>query len=508
MTKTFRRSRRGHAAIAALAAVLIATTVAPTAEAAPSTARLLERAVTVRGVERHLDAFQAIADANGGTRAAATDGYDISADYVIDQLKAAGYTPEINQFEYDSFEVVSPAQVSIATPFVGGLTEPDNLATFTYSGSGDVSARLVAIDVGSPTSGCEPEDFTVPLDGAIAVIKRGTCPFLDKATNAVAAGASAIVIFNDGATPERLDAIQGTLGQPFEIPIVGASAGAGFYLAVAAARGGTGRVVAETINERSTTFNVIAQTTKGDPENVVVVGAHLDSVTEGPGINDNGSGSATVLEIAIQANKLPSLNNAVRFGFWGAEELGLIGSTEYVASLDAAALDKIALNLNFDMVGSPNYARFVYDGNGSVDGAAGPTGSGAIEQAFLNYFTGKQLGTAPTAFDGRSDYGPFIEAGVPAGGLFTGAEGIKTADEAVLFGGSADVAYDVCYHQACDTRANINRQGLLEMSDAAANITGFFAQSTLTVNGVFEGQVVEGAAATVEFDRVADHWIR
>jgi Zn-dependent M28 family amino/carboxypeptidase len=507
--KSTRRMVRRAAIVATVVGSLFATSALPIVEAAPSTARLLERAVTVRGIEKHLDAFQAIASANGGTRAASTDGYDISADYVVDQLKQAGYTPEIFEFEYDSFEVVSPAEVSLLKPFVGSLTEPNNISTFTYSGSGDVEGALKAVDVGSATSGCEPEDFTEPLAGAIAVIKRGGCPFLDKATNAVAAGASAVIIFNDGAAPDRFDAVQGTLGQPFEIPVVSASAGAGYYLAVAASQSGTGGVSTETINDRKSTFNVIAQTTLGDPENVVMLGAHLDSVAEGPGINDNGSGSATILEIAIQANKLPALNNGIRFGFWGAEELGLIGSTEYVASLDEAALGKIALNLNFDMVGSPNYARFVYDGDGSSGDAAGPKGSGAIENAFLNYFTSKTLATAPTAFDGRSDYGPFIDAGIPAGGLFTGAEGIKTADEVALFGGTADVAYDVCYHQACDIRTNINRQGLIEMSRAAANVTGFFAQSTLTVNGVFEGNVAgDAATAPVEFDRVADLWVR
>ena len=124
-------------------------------------------------------------------------------------------------------------------------------------------------------------------------------------------------------------------------------------------------------------------------------------------------------------------NNTVRFAWWGAEESGLVGSTNYVAGLSQAQRDNIALYLNFDMIGSPNYVRFVYDGNGDV-GPAGPAGSAAIEDFFVDFYAARGLASEPTAFDGRSDYGPFIAAGVdiPAGGLFTGAEGIKTLAQA------------------------------------------------------------------------------
>ncbi len=168
------------------------------------------------------------------------------------------------------------------------------------------------------------------------------------------------------------------------------------------------------------------------------------------------------------------------------------------------------MNLNFDMVGSPNFARFVYDGNGSDGGPAGPLGSGAIENAFVTYFDSKDLASAPTEFSGRSDYGPFIEVGIPAGGLFTGAEGIKTEDEAALFGGDAGVAYDPCYHDVCDTRDNVNRRALRQMSNAAAHVTGMFADSTLTVNGVFRQTTESGSSATeaIQFDRVGDLWLR
>jgi aminopeptidase Y len=209
-----------------------------------------------------------------------------------------------------------------------------------------------------------------------------------------------------------------------------------------------------------------------------MVGAHLDSVSVGPGINDNGSGTAGVLSVAETLGKVKP-RNKLRFAFWGAEELGLIGSTAYVASLSPAELAKVQLYLNFDMIASPNYALFVYDGDDSdgVGAPAGPPGSAEIEALFEQYYDVLGQAHLGTDFNGRSDYGPFIAAGIPAGGLFTGAEGIKTPAEAALFGGTAGVAYDVCYHQACDTIANINQRALHLNVGAIAVATAVYAFS-------------------------------
>ncbi len=187
--------------------------------------------------------------------------------------------------------------------------------------------------------------------------------------------------------------------------------------------------------------------------------------------------------------------NKVRFALWGAEESGLVGSNFYMDNLAEAERQKIALYLNFDMVGSPNYVRFVYDGDNSKfapgpNVAEGPPGSDAMEQMFHDYFAGQDLPSAETAFSGRSDYGRFIFYGVPSGGLFTGAEGVKTAEEAAIFGGEADVAYDHCYHQACDTLDNVNRQGLEEMGDAIAHAILTYAFDTRSVNGKGKGHPV------------------
>lgn len=180
-------------------------------------------------------------------------------------------------------------------------------------------------------------------------------------------------------------------------------------------------------------------------------------MNDGPGINDNGSGSATLLETPLQVVELGiEPRNTIRFAWWGAEEAGLVGSQYYVDNLTKAQAKDIELYLDFDMIGSPNYGRFVYDGDGSAFGIKGPTGSDDIEAVFADYFASQGLASEPTAFDGRSDYDAFITAGIPAGGLFTGAEDAKTEQQVGLYGGLATfnnepVSYDPCYHQACDS---------------------------------------------------------
>jgi Zn-dependent M28 family amino/carboxypeptidase len=242
---------------------------------------------------------------------------------------------------------------------------------------------------------------------------------------------------------------------------------------------------------------VIAETRKGDPNRVIVVGAHLDSVPAGPGINDNGSGSGTILEIAeVYAQQRLTPRNKLRFMWYGAEEFNLIGSTFYVNNLSQAERDKIELMLNFDMIGSPNFVRFVYDGNNSAGGGAvGPAGSGAIEQLFLDYFASQGLATDPTPFNGRSDYGPFIAAGIPAGGLFTGAEGIKTAEQAAIYGGTAGTQYDPCYHLACDTYANNSNTALDQMSDAVAHAVLLFSKRNFTTDPLVDPAIASSALA-------------
>jgi Zn-dependent M28 family amino/carboxypeptidase len=170
-------------------------------------------------------------------------------------------------------------------------------------------------------------------------------------------------------------------------------------------------------------------------------------------------------------------HNQVRFAFWGAAELGLVGSTYYVDQLSEEGLSKIMVNLTFDMLGSPNFVRLVYDGDGSDEPSTGPDGSGKVERVFTNYLASRDLETEPTAFGGRSDYKPFIDAGIPGGGVFSGAEGTKTAAEAATHGGVAGAPHDPCYHQACDDITNLNNTTLSQLSDGAAHATYTFAMT-------------------------------
>jgi aminopeptidase Y len=247
--------------------------------------------------------------------------------------------------------------------------------------------------------------------------------------------------------------------------------------------------------------NVLAETAAGDPESVIVVGGHLDSVIGGPGINDNGSGIAAILETAIQMAKAKPVNK-VRFAFWGAEESGLVGSIHYVNNLTQDERDRIALYLNFDMIGSPNHVFFVYDGDDSdgVGAGPGPDGSAELEALFESYYDSRGIPYKGTDFSGRSDYGPFIAAGIPAGGLFTGAEGIKTPEEAAIWGGASGIAYDPCYHQACDTYANVSLSALDVNADAVAHATitlatGKMKGKQVKVSGAF-GLPAEAGPAT------------
>ncbi|GAB7052696.1 M28 family metallopeptidase [Catenuloplanes indicus] len=221
----------------------------------------------------------------------------------------------------------------------------------------------------------------------------------------------------------------------------------------------------------ATGYNLIADWPGGDANDVLMVGAHLDSVTAGAGINDNGSGSAAILETALAVARTGLVpDRHLRFAWWGAEEQGLRGSTYYVNNLSAAARAQITGHLNFDMVGSPNAGYFVYDGDNSDGTGAGPgpAGSAEIESVIEDYFAGIGVPTRGTDFDGRSDYGPFIARGIPAGGTFTGAEGTKTSAQATLWGGTAGARFDPCYHAACDTTGNINDTALDRNSDAIA----------------------------------------
>jgi Zn-dependent M28 family amino/carboxypeptidase len=486
--------RRTKLGLALMLALLVAFGVVSVATAAvPTDTSALRNAVGVKGIMKHESEFQNIADANDGTRAASTPGYDASAAYVADKLRRTGFIVTEQSFEFPFFEETGSPTFERLTPSARTYVHNTDYALMEYSGSGDVRGQIVptndivippGVKEGTSNSGCEASDFPAQTEGNVALIQRGTCDFVVKVENAKAAGAKAAIIFNEGQ-PGRTDIINGTLGHPVDIPALDTTFAVGAELYRLASEDSTSvHIVTQTFFETRTTKNVIADYPGGRTDRTVVVGAHLDSVPEGPGINDNGSGSAGILEIALQMKKLNIKPiNHVRFAFWGAEEEGLHGSTYYVNQLTARQQKDIAVNLNFDMIGSPNFVRFVYDGDGDAFGTSGPSGSGTVEDVFLDYFASQGLQTEPTEFDGRSDYEAFINAGIPAGGLFSGAEDIKTAEQAAIYGGTAGTAYDACYHQACDDLSNLNKTSIEQLADGAAHATLTFAQTTSAVSG-------------------------
>ncbi len=467
---------------AALSATLLS---APSEAAVDPATRLAERLVrktSASDANRHLIALQRIADRNGGNRAAPdgdspdSAGYDDSVDYVVGQLRDAGFRVRTPAFSYDvNAKIAASVKVGAATFAIDKM----NFSIDTPVGGVTGPLRVVPEDA---TTGCEAADFAgQDFTGSVALIRRGGCTFALKAQNAAAAGAVVAVISNN--VPGRLTNV--TIGAEGPIPVGGVSQSDG--TALAAQAGASTTVEMRYAITTRISHNVIAETRTGRARNVVMAGAHLDSVKAGPGINDNGSGSAALLDVALELGGSPNVHNKVRFAWWGAEELGLIGSTEYVKGLSFAQQLDIALYLNFDMVGSPNAGYFVYDGDDSDDAGAGPGpfGSAQIEKTFTDFFDQRlTVPTEGTDFDGRSDYGEFIASGIPAGGLFTGAEQLKTEAQVVKWGGTAGIAYDPCYHSACDNLGNVDRTALDRNLDAMGWAVGIYAYSTEEINGV------------------------
>ncbi|WP_329039318.1 M28 family metallopeptidase [Streptomyces sp. NBC_00178] len=445
----------------------------PAKEAAKLSRKLVERS-SAKDAFRHLERFQAIADSADGHRAAGSLGHDASAAYVYRLLQKAGYRVGYQAFDFIYTETLAQ-KLSVVSPRPRDI----GIKAMTYTRStpeGGITAALAAVPV-DDTTGCEAADYAgAAFTGKIALIKRGGCSFAQKQDAAGAAGAAGAVIYNNTE-----GVLSGTLGEVAagKIPTGGLTLAEGEKL-VADLDKGEVKVSFEIrqLQEERTTRNVVAETRGGNAAKTVMLGAHLDSVTDGPGINDNGSGSAGLLEVALELAKThrdPA--NKVRFAWWSAEENGLLGSEAYVAKLSDAQREQIALYLNFDMIASPNGAQFVFDGDDSdgVGEGPGPEGSAQLERDINDFLDRKNKPHTGTDFTGRSDYGPFIEAGIPSGGTDTGAEGIKTAAQAETFGGTAGIAYDPCYHAACDDLDNVDMGHFDTNIDVIANAVGTYA---------------------------------
>ncbi|NGO73488.1 M28 family peptidase [Streptomyces sp. SB3404] len=436
----------------------------------------MEHEVTERGGYRHLKALQRLTDRYGGTRAAGTPGYAASARYVKKQLTAAGYRVRYQRFSFPDFEPVT--ETARATGPARRTLHP-LMAQFSASTpKGGLRARLAVV----PGPGCAAGEYAqAAARGRIALVAGGSCSLARKQKTAHAAGARAVLL-NIGAP--GADANIRFFVVPREdarVPTAVLSRRESEQLTADAA---TGRPVELDLtlrgrHMRTSSFNLLADTPTGDPDRTVVLGAHLDGAREGPGINDNATSAAMVLETALRlAPHLDQVRHRVRFAWWGAEELIVQGSQHYVDALTPAELRGHALNLNFEMIGSPNFARMVHDGDDSDGTGAGPgpPGSDTIERELAGHFARQGLPTASRDLDGRSDYAPFMAAGVPVGGGMGGSNQLKTPRWQRLFGGAAGQWLDPCYHQVCDRIEHVDRALFGQFGKAMAHVTGRFAE--------------------------------
>jgi Zn-dependent M28 family amino/carboxypeptidase len=404
------------------------------------------------------------------------------------------------RFEYRLFLETKDPVLAMTSPGQENYIWGADYQTGTYSGIGDVTAEIVfvtpslppGVEPSSSSDGCEADDFQgIDLTGKIAVIQRGTCNFSEKVSNAESRGAVAVLIFNEGQEG-RTGIVTAVLSvdPTAKIPVLGVTydLGKALYDRYISGAPTTLRVAVTGVNEMTPMYNLFAETVAGRSDQVIMIGSHLDSVIEGPGINDNGSGAVALLEVARQIG----LNgytpqNKIRFAWWGAEEVGLIGSTHYLDNLSPTDVRNISMYLNVDCIASHNFTRGVQDGDLSdtIDYPGTlytetPKGSGTIEQVLLDYFHSQNLPTKTIPLDGGSDYMGFVKYGIPFGGLFTGLDGTKTEAEALLFGGTAGEAYDDCYHKACDTVEHMNAQIFTENTRAIAHLAQYFGDRKVT----------------------------
>lgn len=380
------------------------------------------------------------------TRVIGSEGHLATIDYIYSTIAQFGdyYTLSNQSFAavtgnvFESRLVLDYEVLKSASPM--GLTPPTTDRKPVYG-------QVLLAD----NYGCNESDFPKNVEKPwIALVSRGKCPFGDKSTNAGKAGAQAAIVYNNDE-----GGLSGTLGNPskYHVATFGISdKDAAPYLKKLKAGDKVDSIAyMDAIVVNILTQNVVAQTVGGDQNNCVMLGGHSDSVAEGPGINDDGSGSLSLLEVATQLTKF-SVNNCVRFAWWAGEEEGLLGSDYYVSQLSDAENAKIRLFMDYDMMASPNFAYQVYN----ATNAANPVGSQELRELYTNWYAAHGLNYTYIPFDGRSDYDAFIKNGIPGGGIATGAEGVKTKAEQRMFGGKAGEWFDPCYHQICDTVDNLN----------------------------------------------------
>jgi Zn-dependent M28 family amino/carboxypeptidase len=441
----------------------------------------------------HIEALAAIAAASGGNRGASSVGWTSSRDYLRERFEEFGYAVASSPSEHPYWSDGEGHVLQRLTPAprtydLVDEAETGDFAVLHLSPPGDVSAPLAAVDLmlgpgNSSTSGCDAGDFAGFPAGAIALVQRGACTFEEKALNAQEAGAAAVLCFNQGDTPDRSGPLVRYTLQPWvftsahhgiDIPVLGTSYAVGEELAMLLGSGPvTLRLAVDTVYEIRTTENLTTQTSGGNPDQTLLLGAHIDGPGVGAGINGDATGLAALLEIA-RAVAVCEPSRRIGFALWGVTtEAGPYSSSLHLAGLSAEDRDRIHAYLDLEMLGSPNYAVMVHDGDGSAFGLPGVDPSAGIERFFVADMRAQGLPTVEILHTGNDTYS-FLVNDIATGALTTYISGIKTEEEAALFGGTAGEDYDPCYRAECDTLDNIDLDITTALAKSFARAAQFF----------------------------------
>ncbi|KAH7310681.1 peptidase family M28 [Stachybotrys elegans] len=427
----------------ALAAALMAVGVCASDPLTP------EKAVAdieTQKLQRNLWNLNKIARDNGGNRAFGLPGYEASGDFILERVQTRFATTIDSHKQFFNHTFAQIRDISVTGP------EGEDVEV-------GITAALVDTPVDDARGSMCFEDQWTGIDatGKLALVKRGTCAISEKLRLAAAHGALGVILYHNApGTPSVATLGAENIGLLPPVGTIPQAVGVAWSQRIAAGEEVVVRLYVDSVFDTRETFNIIAETKEGDPNNVIVLGAHLDSVQAGAGVNDDGSGTSAILEVISSFKKYKGLKNKVRFIWWGAEESGLIGSLYYTQTLSEEERDKIRFYLNFDMIGSinPKFDVYVGDNEGDVVGAA------LLEE----YLLGEGLPATRAPFGTGSDYVGFIEIGVPSSGLHTGTSA----------GG-----FDPCYHLQCDGIDNISWEAITANAKAAAYAAATLANSDL-----------------------------
>jgi len=401
----------------------------------------------------HMVAFEQIAIAHPGpdghpSRNIGEPGYLASAQYVMQKMQQAGYTVQLQQYTVPYFNYTGMAYLNRTTPVPASFALRDDWNPATYSGSGAPTARIQPVGTqafpapnnNGTNSGCNASDFNGFVAGRIALVERGGCSYYTKTHNAQLAGASGVLIFNDGSS-NHTAAFRGSINAfvPVGIPVAMTSYQIGLDLRneYNASQNPTMHMDVQTIHDPNRAdYNVIADSPYGDPNRVVVVEGHLDAIY-GEGMLDSASGSATMLEVGLKMAHT-STRNHLRYVWFGGEELGLYGSDYYVFNLSDADAGKIVFDIDADVTATPNYVTAIADPVNSFNAGDFPAGVNAASKVgtnyFRDYFVAHGLPYVVWSNDGTDSWN-FAWRGIPNTGILTGQDCCKTQDLVDKFGG-------------------------------------------------------------------------